>query len=452
MASGLKVGSFLLLSLALAAGSVLIGEVVLVLAYIVLPIAVITRWPNRKAVGWTAACIFGMALILHLMGFKFLGSATVAELESLRHSRRIVSLEPPNIIRFTDGSMGFISNIFFPAAVYATNQEASHYTSLRGFANRKVLVEQNSQPLVGISVELAKATNGSSGVVCLRKQSYWCGNTWHPQFFPRRLPRQKRVDLAPLLVASGLAFPTPEYASLEPRRNDELILALEDMIVPELPQQHPEVERLGLTLLGRQQWGKGLDLLIGIGASNAIAGARERIRGELNKSLANGIADAATSNLWISLFLKVDPDAAEQALARKALAPDLDIDRVSSLAGAMVDLWDLRGFDLLVTRLGESDPSSELSRRLSQHLQSWFRFDIYLNGGGWPDDIGPEFLDWYRAIRLRLSYERLSTGRQGFSLDGNIPFDSNYYDSMKPFKDRIAKRHGRAIHQYRFYD
>lgn len=451
MPSIFKVGSSLLMLLVLAASSLLLGEIPLVLGYILIPVIVLARWPEAKRLGWVTVFLFGSALILHLAGFKILGSATVANLESLRQPRRIAALLPPNALRFQDGSIVSIERVFFPQAIEVTNSPVDHYQSSRAFHNIRVLLEPNSRPPIGIQVEVTEPTNSSTGIVFLQKQSYWCGNTWFPQFFPRRLPRHVRADLGPLLISAGLALPTAEHVINSQKYNDPLLVALEATVIPDLPQQHPEVEKLGLALMAHHNWTEGLELLIGTGATNALSIARKRILEQLHMVERTNPGQAST-NAWVALLQKIEPELARKALSKLIMVPEFDTETVSLLAGSMAELGDVSGFDLLASHLNTQDLSSEASRRLSRHLQSWFRFDIYLNGGGWPDDIGGEFLDWYREVRPRLSFERLPTGRRGFALDRGTPFNAVYYRSMETFKDRIARRHGRNIVRYRFYD
>jgi hypothetical protein len=441
-----------LLILVFAAASVFLGEIPLVLGYILIPISVLTRWPESKGLRWATILFFGLALLLHLAGFKLVGSATVADLESLRKPRRISALVPPHTIRFQDGSTATVGRIFFPQVIEVTNPPYGHYESFRAFHNVRVLVERDKQPPIGIQVEIAEPTNNTTGAIFLRKTSYGCGNTWSPRFFPRRLPRQVRADLGPILITAGLALPTAEQVTnSRGYYYDPLLEALQDAVIPNLPEQHPEVERLALALLARHNWTQGLELLTGIGATNALSTARTHILKEplvvkqTNRNEASPIA-------WNALLQKIDPTVAREALLQLLLAPELDVERGSLLAGSMAELGDISGFDLLTAHLSTRDMNSEPSRRFSRRLQTWFRFDIYLNGGGCPDDLSKEFLEWYREVRSRLFYQRLPTGRQGFALDQGIPFDAAYYRSMEPFKDRIARRHGRTIFRYRFYD
>lgn len=452
MTSSIRIYHLIGLIVVFGAAGILLGEIFLLLGYAVIPILVFARWSNHKRAAWATALLFGAAFCLHLWGFKIFGSARVADLEFLRKPRRIAALVPPNVIRFDDGSTGSVQGIFFPRQVELSEGLFSHYESFRPFQNIHMILEHGTRRAVGIQVELTEPTNRSSGAMYLQRQAYWCGNTWSPHFFPRRLPRNVRTDLAPVLVWGGLAFPTADHVSNAPRGHDSLLRALDRTVVPDLPQQHAEIERLASALFGRQQWAKGLELLIVTGATNAMSQARTVILNEFEISMREERSNPQRSNEWMTLLLQIDPQAAGQALIRLLSDADFDVDKASSLAGAMASLGDITGFDLLVARLGEGDLKARSLGRLSLLLESWFRFDLDLNGVGQPKDTTQEFLDWHCEIRSRLSYRRLTTGRQGFALDAGVPFGSAYYESMRPFKDRIAQRHRRTIHKYRFYE
>jgi hypothetical protein len=426
-----------------------LGEFVLLAAYVGVPTYFLARF-GRSAIASTATTICAAALVLHCCGFKVFGRPVTASIEKLERPKRVNRLETPNVVHFADGSTAALAHVFFPVSFNPKEKHPGHYDTARSGGRGDVLLEHDDPKRRGIAVEIKFDQSGTADLIYLRRASYTCGNTWTPHPFPSRLPKEVRDEFAVLLVRSGLALPTAERVDSS-KRYDPLLGALTIGFLPDLPRAHPEVVRLGMALIRQGVRDKGVELLVLTRATNVFPQLKRTLQDEVSTKARAGTLDSATSNTLAALLLQLDAQAALTALDELRSTPQPDAFQIWSLANVVARAGDLRGFDRLCDIL-RADSTSKWAKHLSLVVNSHFRFDIYLNGGGWPDDIAPEFLAWYDAIRPRLSYVFSSDGREGFALDNGEAFAHEYYGSMRPYKEQIAKRHGRDIYKERFYD
>ena len=149
---------------------------------------------------WVSAIppAIGLAIIaLHAAGFKFYGAPITRDNRPLvEHAWQLDHLEAPNILVAIDGSRHPVPDVEFSS----------------GFEKIPADLVAKSFDRRGEPVRFAKDGESPSGYAAERRIEYWCGNTWFPSFFPRRLPTHERVDLA--LVLSRSAYVT----SLKPTR------------------------------------------------------------------------------------------------------------------------------------------------------------------------------------------------------------------------------------------
>lgn len=132
---------------------------------------------------WTLvvpASVGATILALHAGGHKFYGSPT------LRDNRPVIGnawvldhLEAPNVLVATDGSRHPLPGVVFREGL----GRIPFYEQARMF-------DRLREPL-----RFAKAGDLPGGYAAERRMLYWCGNTWFPRFFPRRLPSHERADV-----------------------------------------------------------------------------------------------------------------------------------------------------------------------------------------------------------------------------------------------------------------
>lgn len=159
-------------ALALFVAMIFVGEVVLLGTYLVLPFILWEQSSSRRFPR-IAGTICGTLLLLHLFGFKFFGRPALADTETLRRPRRILALQSPNVIQFSDGSTVAVASVFFPYSVPAVNPPKDLFPEgFRMPGDTRILVNYEIERQRGIQVEVSPPTNGLSGIFFLQRASY----------------------------------------------------------------------------------------------------------------------------------------------------------------------------------------------------------------------------------------------------------------------------------------
>jgi hypothetical protein len=133
------------------------------------------RWPL------VIPAVIGVTILaLHAGGYKLYGSPKLRDNRPLIENAWVLDhLEAPNVLVATDGSRHPLPGITFLAGL----ERMPAYEQAQIFDRR------------GEPLRFAKAGDLPSGYAVERRIGYWCGNTWFPYFFPRRLPSYERVDI-----------------------------------------------------------------------------------------------------------------------------------------------------------------------------------------------------------------------------------------------------------------
>lgn len=170
---GLSLGVLLLLLF------IRLGEVGWLLFVGLWMVLLVTRLFPRWTLGVPVAV--GAAIFtLHGVGYKFFGSPQIRDNRPLIENALVLDhLEMPNVLVATDGSRHPLPGITFREGL----ERISAYEQSRMF-------DRLREPL-----RFAKVSDLPSGYAVERRYEYWCGNTWFPRFFPRRLPSHERVDI-----------------------------------------------------------------------------------------------------------------------------------------------------------------------------------------------------------------------------------------------------------------
>lgn len=186
---GLSLGMLLLL---LIIGLGEMGWLVFVgLWMVLLVIRLFPRWPL------VIPAVIGVAILaLHAGGYKLYGSPKLHDNRPLLQNAWVLDhLEMPNVLVATDGSRHPLSGLTFRDGL----ERIPAYEQTRMFDRR------------GEPLRFAKAGDLPGGYAVERRIGYWCGNTWFPSFFPRRLPSHEREDI--LRVIQGYVI-DPKRSSL----------------------------------------------------------------------------------------------------------------------------------------------------------------------------------------------------------------------------------------------
>lgn len=253
-----------------------IPEMLLIVLYITISIQSL-RLCKRTQCRWLVILACSVAIILHLVGFKFFGKPVLANLESLHNPRRAVGVEPPNIVLLADGTSTPMPDVFVPKKVDFRVGETNNYgvfIDKAGIHRALCLrIDQQQWP----EVEIATAASDTVSLTCLSRPMYGCGNTWFPHFFPRRLPMMTREDFRVTLITAGVALPRAQHIATANMFWDPLIRALEQAWFLNLPPEHPQVVELGISLLDNGHFERGVELLIECKATNSLVQVKARL-------------------------------------------------------------------------------------------------------------------------------------------------------------------------------
>jgi hypothetical protein len=414
-----------------------IGEAFLFLAYILIGFWAIAflrpRW-----LAWSLASAAAVLIGLHCGGYKIAGRPELADIVRLTKPRRLLALLPPNQLVLSDGTTNTVDGIFFPRAIDLSRGETNQSSDFPdgGTLARLTGVARVHQP---VAVDFVTGANGQGRFVTLSYNFGWCGNTFTPQFLPKKVSRTRREDLLPLLVRAGLALPTVEQVESQTNRSAGFLVGyVADALLYDLPTGHPEVIRLAEAFESRGELSLTADLLLAVHATNDLA----RLRDRLVRQLAAPSAAFPEAELE-AVRRKVDADHLLELLSQNLATNEPPFFDASVLSWRMQRLGDLRGMDLLFALLQVAPVRTNEVCQAIAGLARELRFGgprYALLASGFERDISPEFLEWYATIRPVLSWRWLPTGVSGFCLGEGAPFDAAYFASMNDYTERIRRR------------
>lgn len=140
--------------------------------------------------------VFGCVIVAQFLGYKIFGSSTVVENRPLLPRPQIVvRLESPNIAVTAEGHRIPVKGIVF-------HPEA---TQLVGAALPRLFNELDP-------IRILPDASQPSGVASERRLIYSCGNTFHPRFFPGRIPKYQISDFGDFIRANHLDIGPSEPA------------------------------------------------------------------------------------------------------------------------------------------------------------------------------------------------------------------------------------------------
>lgn len=138
-------------------------------------------WARRLFPGRASAIpvlVGGGILFLHLVGYKFYGSPRLYDNRPvLEQAWTLDHLEAPNVMVATDGSRHPVPGVVLLDGIDRIPAD-----------EQPRMFDRAREPL-----RFAKTADG---YVAEKRNEYWCGNTWFPHFFPRRLPSHREAGMA----------------------------------------------------------------------------------------------------------------------------------------------------------------------------------------------------------------------------------------------------------------
>jgi hypothetical protein len=422
------------------AAAVFLGETCLVIGYVVVggwALVIANRQP--ASIWMLGVCI--LALALHLAGFKLFGKAMLADLQSLKSPRRVVALELPNVLVLEDGSRAKLRDIFFFRPVNLMEGTTNYHDVVLDSAGLHRELGLSAYRQEWVQVEIIGSEADYSKATCLRRVFYFCGNTWFPHFFPRRLPRHEREDFALPLVRAGVALPTSNYVMRAAVSWDPLIHAFLGANCRILPLQDTGVVAVAEAFLARNELILGAELLIDIQATNSYPRLKKLMQ-QASEAPVTGYYYGGFANreTLAPLLMRIDQEECRKALRTAIADSPVNETMLKVAVCSLAELGSLEGYDALVEKLAHSEMDAETRQHLVHFVVLEFNFVPETPMRQDPDSFAADFFEWYRATRAQLTWKHNPDGRKGFSLSDGEVFDEAYLVTMKPYKEAALRR------------
>ena len=263
---------------------------------------------------------------------------------------------------------------------------------------------------------------------------FGCGNTFFPKFFPKRLKRYRKEDLAVGLIRKGLAVPTIEIFKNDPAYANQLINALVDAAPKlELQKGHADANALGSFLVSRypEFFATGAWLLAHTNDLTVISIVKNHM-----KQLVLKTQDLPESrcqqkmNELARILIKVSPQDAREVMQEfirehKNHFPYTKVD----FALTLMTLEDMFGMDHLMSEI--VDPNLDVTYRASiaNTFVSKLRF-YWRNGDGYHRNHHARMVLWYKENRAKLNWD---DDRQEMTFPADDSSGSEYFQSMEKY-------------------
>lgn len=205
-----------LVALVLLSGAIIrmfgrLGEIGWFLGWTVICLAAYVRWGDKAAI--LCLGILGM-LGAHVAGYKIYGSPRIVETRVFQSSRIVTHLEPPNLLRFADGTKATLYGVTILQPIDLTYDEMSSSTKPNpnesaALIELRMNTDWRHETPMPLHVEEAhRLSDGSCEFRVSVRNAYLCGNTFFPCFWPEDLPSHRLEDLASILICSQAARAT----------------------------------------------------------------------------------------------------------------------------------------------------------------------------------------------------------------------------------------------------
>ncbi|MGV3533072.1 MAG: hypothetical protein ACO1QR_11940 [Chthoniobacteraceae bacterium] len=389
------------------------GELVVLCGFVILMLYGL--FSDRRALRIALPIVACAGLVLHTMGFKIYGSPSFAPTQRLPGAVTLVALKPPSTLLLENGDSVELGGVYFPAQM-RLDVPSSHLQRLM-----HILGSRSDD--TGLQVRVDGVSGKSE---CLGRLQYWCGNTFFPSAFPRRLPRHQRLDLAEVLVSGGVALPS--FEEFVPIEHPGLIELLDrSRFQPDsglVSRGDERVIALGRELVKSESryFVTGAYLLI---AAQAVEHYPDLKSEALRRQRGNDVAyDERRFDELETVLAWVDPEVARSRLFEgiKMIGNIIKGDGDGWVRGAWIlaSHGELTAFDLAVQRLDDPRVPAMMKQQLAEHVPSRFQ---------WPGN-SRRFAEWYMKHRQELRSGRDEFGRVVVWLADGSAFDQRYRDSM----------------------
>ena len=401
------------------------GEPLVCVGFFALPFI---GWRSRNLplrIGTLLVAVTG--LFLHSQGYKLFGSPKIVATSRLEGAVAVVGIEPPSRVRFANGKTALLEGIYFPQAIDLTvrNERTAMLWNLLG--------DRSQEP----SLEIRMLDDGRRGE-CLRRNRYWCGNTFFPTVLPCRLPSHTPEDIGPLFVGAGLALPSG--ATGDRAYQEELLEAFDRSVAgPQYPASglvrrgDAVAVALGTSLISpsSRRFVAGAYLLIAAQEVEAYPGIEREIhrRQQRNRDDYDAVAQCRSSDLD-TLLAWINVDEARQRVL--VTPPPFSMSGMNAgfvwgtNAAIIASHGDLSGLDQVISMMSDDLMPPAARETLLAAIPHYFK---------WPGE-SRLFSTWYAAIHPRLRTGRDEFGGLVFWLDDGKPFDDTYRRSIEQVTER----------------
>jgi hypothetical protein len=419
---------WLLAMVAFAALLVGLGEPLVCLGFLALPFI---GWQSDKLlvrIGSVLAAAVG--LFLHSQGYKLFGSAQIVATPPLKGAAEVVSLEPPDRVRFANGKIATLEGVYFPRTADLTEPNERNYMLWH------LLGERSKTKRLEIRVH-----DENHRGECLRRNLYWCGNTFFPAVLPERLPSHTLEDIGTLLVGARLALPNGKVS--DPAYREQLLEVFDRSAESSHYPMSGLVKRgdeaavaLGRSLINPQSslFVAGAFLLIAAQDVESYPQIEREIlrRHQRNHDDYDAVAQARSSELD-TLLAWVNVGEAQRRMLAAPLPSRLSRENRNGNgyawgtdAAILASHGDLSGFDRADRIMSDEQAAASDRQVLSSVIPHYFK---------WPME-SPLFSTWYAEVRPRLRAGRDEFGLLAIWLEDGKPFDDAYHRSIKQVSER----------------
>ncbi|MFX0210207.1 MAG: hypothetical protein ACFFDT_29770 [Candidatus Hodarchaeota archaeon] len=247
------------------------------------------------------------------------------------------------------------------------------------------------------------------------RNQYWCGNTWMPSFFPPRLYKYRKMDIAQILIEHGAAIPNVELFSKHRAYAKELMERMRGNVGRmNILQNHDEVVRLGEYLCRSEEeyFNIGAWLLAHSKQYEIAPAIKKHIekylddydqgvikKGGFSSNPRYTIASSRKIMDLISALIKLSPED-----ARKELHTIIDVKREAYLrvrfALKLLAMNDLYGMDKLIEEVRTTKMRKGIRSGLAFELERVLSNSC--RGQYFSPDNDEAMCEWYRNNRQRL--------------------------------------------------
>lgn len=284
----------------------------------------------------------------HIVGYKIYGTPTLYDNQPLDNPRKVTDINESGQVTLADGSR------FYIYGITTTRSDPLFRTPYL-------------QSQLSLEVDIVDANKPVSKVYYKNRILSWCGNSFMPRFFPRKLPRFTREDLGTLLVSRGAAVPTMEVFTEDPLYSKQLVCAMRSIVANIEVQKNEEyVRKLGRFLIDKHPefFNTGAWLLAHIGESEIGNAVKTHIveslrTGQVGKDDVLPVEDLLDS---CSVLIWVAPSDAKELIQEiiegyKGRYPYIKV----ALALKLLTVDDWHGLDTLMNEI--TDPELDTSYR-----------------------------------------------------------------------------------------